>query len=203
MDNFFEILIYLIIIISFLSSLFRKKSKEIPKPPERRPETKRREMDFEVESTNKSQQTQPFESKESEYDILKEIENLFKPETERKQEPAAKPPLSGTKIEEKTRQKQLESSEWNEPTISEHLPTYSEHASTEIQKREQKKVIRKLPQVDSKVSEKAERFEKLLRRKEKPEDKLLKVVRERFSNPKTLKEYIVISEIIGKPKSLQ
>jgi len=201
MDNFFEILIYLIIIISFLSSLFRKKHKEIPKPPERKPEIKQRELDFDLDTQGRS--TQPLESKGNEYDVLKEIENLFKPETERKQQPVAKPSLPETKIEEKTRQRPLESWEWPEPTVSEHSPTYSEHISIETQERLQKKVTQKYPQVDSKVSERAERFEKLLRRKEKPEDKLLKVVRERLNNPKSLKEFIVISELIGKPKSLQ
>jgi hypothetical protein len=201
MDNLFEVLIYLIIIISFLSSIFRKKNKDLPKPTRQSPETKQRDFDFQVDQQNRSEQPGTYSSKENEYDMLKEIENLFKTETERKQESTVRPPVPGTRFETRSRQEH-EPSEWNEPTITEHSQTYSEHVSTESLKTEGTKIARKIPKIDSKVAERAERFEKLLRKKHEPDDKFVKIIRQKLANPRSLKEYIVMSEIIGKPKSL-
>jgi hypothetical protein len=202
MDNFFEILIYLILIISFLSSIFKKKTKELPKPEQQSPEEKQRGFDYQVDTQTKPEQPGTYSSKENQYDILRELENLFKTDAERGQESSARIPIPGTTSEEKVRQESFESSGWHEPTMSEHKPTYTEHAATDWRKVEREKMKRKVQKIDSKVTERAEQFEKLLKKKPVKEDRFVKIIKERLNNPKSLKEYIIISEIIGKPKSL-
>ena len=200
MDNFLEVLIYLIIIISFLSSIFKKKTKDLPKPTRQSPAEKQGGFDYQTDSQSKQEQPSIYSSKEVQYDILKELENIFKTDTERKQEAAERQPVPGT-TSEKTRQGHFESSEWHEQTKSEHNPTYSEHTSTDWEKIEREKMAGKQLKIDSKVTERAEQFEKLLRKKPIKGDRFVKILRERLNNPRSLKEYIIMSEIIGKPKA--
>ena len=87
MDNIFEVLIYVFIIISFLSSFFRKKKKEAIKKEQLQAQIRNQQgikEDLEVQ-VSPSIQTQ-----EPEYDILKEFEDFFKV-GERKEEPEIQP----------------------------------------------------------------------------------------------------------------
>ncbi len=179
MDNIFEYLIYLFIIISFLSSFFKKKKTETktgeqsPKPPLR------------TESQTRT-------SQQEDYDILKEIEKMFKtdssyPDTERSIE----------KGEERfeSSSEHLDTTDWHQPVISEH-----KYESWEEKNR---KAEEKRKAVNEKIVKQAEMFERRLSGKRELQSEIKKTILQKFNNPKSLKEYIIFSEILGKPKSLQ
>ncbi|MGB5529786.1 MAG: hypothetical protein WBQ32_07445, partial [Ignavibacteriaceae bacterium] len=104
MDNFFEILIYVIIIVSFLSSIFKKKKQQQQKPPAR-PDQQEEYPQKDVSVA----QTQP----KQEYDILKELEDFFKVGEEQIPIPA---PQQQSKIPEMEEHTQKDS--WHSPTAS-------------------------------------------------------------------------------------
>ena len=124
MDNFFEILIYVIIIVSFLSSIFKKKKQQQQKPPAR-PDQQEEYPQKDVSVA----QTQP----KQEYDILKELEDFFKvgnelPGQERKTITQPEEPTSIIQSKE-----QSKSDSWHSPTPSEHSYTDDwERKKTEV-----------------------------------------------------------------------
>lgn len=183
MDNFFEILIYIIIIVSFLSSILKKKKQQ-----QQRPAPKPQEEEYpqaEVSAT----QTQPKE----EYDILKEIEDFFKvgeESTEQKESYSVAQPETITSAGETTR-----GEGWHEETKSEHVVDDWERKKSEV-----KKIV---AGVDSSIEKKAALFEKSLDRKVSEYTALAELIGSKIKNPATLKEYIIFSEILGKPKALR
>jgi hypothetical protein len=184
MDNVFEILIYLIIIISFLSSIFKKKKQQQQKPPVRQPQ---QEEHYQTEAS--VPQTQ---SKE-EYDILKELEVFFKvgdAPTEKKLPAPEQQTKSFPSVDEHTK-----SEDWKTPTESEHYADLWERKKTEV-----KKLI---ASVDSSIEKKAAMFEESLEKHESVYSSIALSVKSKMKNPSTLKEYIIFSEILGKPKALR
>jgi hypothetical protein len=183
MDNVFEILIYLIIIISFLSSIFKKKQTQQKRPPAQQPD-----HDESYQTEVSTTQSQP-----KEYDILRELEDFFKtgaepsktgaPITQRKEESV--PSSGGHKTYD----------EWHEPTISEHIVDKWEDKKTEV-----KKI---LSSIDSAIEKKAAVFEESLWKKENVYSEIALSIRSKFKNPSTLKEYVIFSEILGKPKAFR
>src|SRR3990172_9228125 len=157
MDDYFQYLIYLFIIISFLSSIFRKKDKPQSKPGEPTP----------------NPPVKPKRSTSQEdYDILKEIENMFKTE------------------------------KWDEEIQSEHGSTSSEHRLENWEDKRKKIEERKRQTLNEKIVKQAEMFEKNLMKKRQVVD-VSKTLKQKFKRPSTLKEYVIISEILGKPKAFQ
>ena len=187
MDNFFEILIYLIIIISFLSSIFKKKKQQQQeKPPARQPQ---------YEETYQAEVSIPQTQTKEEYDILRELEDFFKVGNEPagQQIPMPVPqeqPKKMTQIEEHTR-----TDSWQTQTSSEHIADDWERKKEEVSKR--------VARVDSSVEKKAAMFEESLERKESVYSSIALSVKSKMKNPSTLKEYIIFSEILGKPKALR
>ena len=186
MDNFFEILIYVIIIISFLSSILKKKQK--PKQP---PAQSPRPDEYNKADVSVAQ-TQPKED----YDIMREIEDFFKvgnelPEQEKV--PIAQPKEPASIIQSKEQSK-IDS--WHSPTASEH--TYTD--DWELKKAE---VEKKILQVDSGIEKQAAKFEESIQRKETVPGQLAIIITSKLGNPASLKEYIIFSEILGKPKALR
>jgi hypothetical protein len=184
MDNLFEILIYVIIIISFLSSIFKKKKQQQQRPPTQQPQA-----DEEYQSEVAVPQTQ---SKE-EYDILKELEVFFKVGTEPTKQKIPVPQEPAKKITHLEEQTRTES--WQTPTLSEHVADVWERKKDEVSKR--------VARVDSSVEKKAAMFEESLERKESVYSSIALSVKSKMKNPSTLKEYIIFSEILGKPKALR
>jgi chromatin segregation and condensation protein Rec8/ScpA/Scc1 (kleisin family) len=187
MDNLFEILIYVIIIISFLSSIFKKKQQPQKKPPVQQP---RQEDYYQAEQTEVSA-PQP-QSKE-EYDILRELEDFFKvgnEQTERRVPAPQQQTESLPSVEEHTK-----SEDWKSPTESEHYVDQWERKKTEV-----KKII---SSVDSSIEKKAAMFEESLERKESVYSSFALAVKSKIKHPSTLKEYIIFSEILGKPKAFR
>lgn len=183
MDNVFEILIYLFIIISFISSFFKKK-KQQQKPPARQ-----QPVDENYQTEVATHQTQTKED----YDILTELEDFFK---------VGEDSAAGEKSIPRQQSEPI-------PTMEEHVKTDSWHAPTESEhfvdkwERKQSEVKEILAGVDSAIEQKAALFEQSLGKKETAYSSLALAVKSKIKNPSTLKEYIIFSEILGKPKALR
>ena len=184
MDNIFEILIYLFIIISFLSSFFKKKKQPQKPPPVQQP----REDDY-SSRTIPTAQTKTSD----EYDILAELEDFFKvgnePTPKEKSIPQQQSESSATMKE------QVATDEWHSPTQSEHTLDRWERKRGEVQKI--------LAGVDSAIEKKAAMFEDSLVKKEDSFTSLALAVKSRIRTPSVLKEYVIFSEILGKPKAMR
>lgn len=185
MDNVFEILIYIIIIISFLSSIFKKKQKT-----QQRTQQRPQSDNYEQKEVAVSEP----QSKED-YDVLKEIEDFFKVGSEQYGQGKRVP------VEQ-------ESSETDyrieETPKTETLQTNSaaETFRSEIEKqREELKLKRAM--VDSVVEEKAKQFEELLAKPVQPVKSVAAAIKSKLRNQQNIKEYIVFSEILGKPKAFR
>jgi hypothetical protein len=187
MDNVFEILIYLIIIVSFLSSIFKKKRQQ----QQQKPSIPQSQSDEYVQPEVVVPQTE----KKEDYDILRELEDFFKvgEEPGRQQIPVPVPqelPKKMTPIEEHNR-----TESWQTPTKSEHYVDEWEQKKSEV-----KKII---SSVDSSIEKKAAMFEASLDKKDTTYSSIALAVKSKMKNPSTLKEYIIFSEILGKPKALR
>jgi hypothetical protein len=187
MDNVFEILIYLIIIISFLSSIFKKKKQQPQKrPPVQKPQ---QEDYYQVERTEVSV---PQSQRKEEYDILRELEDFFKVGDESPIKvplPQEQPEIVVTADEHKRGEI------WQEKTKSEHIADDWERKKEEVTKR--------VSRIDSNIEKQAAMFESSLERKEGVFSALALTVKSKLTHPETLKEYIIFTEILGKPKALR
>lgn len=185
MDNVFEILIYLIIIISFLSSIFKKKQQPQKKPPVQRPQK---------DDYYQDEVVIPQTEKKEEYDILKELEDFFKVGEE-----PGKPQIP---IPVPTEQQKV-------PDVGEHTRSDNWQTSTESEhyvdawERKKSAVKKIISSVDSSIEKKAAMFEESLEKKETSYSSFALAVKSKMKNPSTLKEYIIFSEILGKPKALR
>jgi hypothetical protein len=204
MDDFIQILIYLIIIISFLSSIFKKKGKEPSPPPQRKPESRIPDT-YETAKTN-----------EDETDIFREISDLFKAELPQKPESDRRKTTFEKRSEmESTSTSSEHSSEEYKRTESEHVsyerekssiehsPTYSEHNLDSGWHKPTDWTKRKKPKIDASIEKRADSFKKLLEKKSTGTNIYNLKIRDTLKNPQSLKEYILISEIIGRPKALK
>ena len=175
MDDYFQYLFFLFIIISLLSSFFKKK-----------PENKT------GSSTSKPPSRPMPSSSKEEYDILNEIENMFKTQSPQPQKQPENIPVSE---KEYRPSEHTEDPEWHKETQSEHRMENWEEKT----KRTEAKVRQNL---NEKILREAEMFEKNLVKKTGVVD-LRKNLIKKLKQPSTLKEYVIISEIIGKPKAFQ
>ena len=185
MDNIFEILIYGLIIISFLSGLLKKRDKK-KRPPVQNEQT---QEPIERETTVAQTQQKP------EYDILKEIEDFFKVGEQEtgSQQTQTVPPQT---VERMDFDEHLETDTWHQPTVS-------EHKYTDVWKEKQKELLDKKSKIDSGTEEQAVKFEKYLKKKQTAAGEISKKIRSKLTNPASLKDYIVIAEIMGKPKAFR
>lgn len=181
MDNFFEILIYLIIIFSFLSSLFKKKEQE--KKPGSTSPVPEREKEFSTSSVESGMEAKHSES----YDVLKEIENIFKenmgipiPQNQKKNK---------TISQQKENDKSEKTFEMNYDSQDEEMVSAESRAI---------KSSDGIDKLDEKTIRDAEKFEELLKINSRSGKKKHQIAY-KLKNPQTLKEYIIVSEILGKP----
>jgi len=193
MDNIFEYLIYGFIIVSFISSFFKKK-KPIPKKPSS--QTPHRRSDI---TENKITDIPPSQKPKAEdYDILKEIEGFFN---------VGQPNQPETKVHND--EKMYEGAKEREnyipvPEKSFHTTTASEHTFNDPWDIKTKELEKKKKQdLSPKIEQKASAYEESLIKKDSAATGIIKDINERLKNPSTLKEYVIISEIIGKPKALK
>ena len=199
MSDYFQIIIYLIIIFAFLNSLFKKKEKT-PPGTSNSPDSQRK-------STRPSQSYDQ-SPKQTEYDIMKEIEGLFKGEIDytgrrNMESDVEKAEMRKVPVEEHTEDKEwhtedtawhTEEKEWHEQTMKEHQLDKSWHSIT---------AYKKPAALDATIEKEAERFERMLADRNKEVPYPLNDLRKKLYSPQTLQDYIVVSEILGKPKYLR
>jgi hypothetical protein len=185
MDNVFEIIIYLIIIISFLSSIFKKRQK-----PQQRPQQRPQRENYEQTDVAVSD-TQPKE----EYDVLKEIEDFFKVGSEQHGQGQRVP------VEEGASETDFRIEET--PKIDTLYTTPAAETFRSKMDKQQEELKIKRTMVDSAIEEKAKKFEELLAKPVQPVRSVAASIKSKLSNPQNIREYIVFSEILGKPKALR
>ena len=192
MDNIFEFLIYGFIIVSFISSFFKKKK---PPPKEPSDQTPHQRTDI---TENKIIDIPPSQKpKAEEYDILKEIEGFFNVGQTKQTE---------TKVH--TDEKMYEGAKDREnyipvPEKSFHTTTSSEHTFIDPWDIKRNELEERKKKISPKIEKQASAYEESLIKKESAATEIIKDISERLKNPSTLKEYVIISEIIGKPKALK
>jgi len=194
MDNIFDVLIYLIIIISFISSFFKKKNKEL---------IKKKLIESQAQAQQKISDEPnvkaaiPVKTQYQEYDIFKEFEDFFKvgkPEVETKIQPQSE------------RAEETEESERKfvpVPEESFHTKTASEHTFVDPWDLKKSEIESRKKSISSNIEEKAAAFERYLKKPESSATKISRKIRESMKRPSTLKEYVIISEIMGKPKAFK
>ena len=192
MDNLFEYLIYGFIIISFIISFFKKK-KPLPKKPSDQTLHQRTNI-MEDKSIDIPPSQKP---KAEEYDILKEIEGFFNVGQSQRTE---------TKVH--TDKEMYEGAKDREnyipvPEKSFHTLTSSEHTFTDPWDIKRKELEKRKKKLSPEIEKRASAYEESLIRKDSAATGIIKDIKERLKSPSTLKEYVIISEIIGKPKALK
>lgn len=176
MDDYFQYLFFLFIIISLLSSFLKKKKPEskpedsIPGPPA------------------KLQRS----SQQEDYDIMKEIEKMFKPQSPQHE----KQPEKISAEEKKYRPSEhTEDPEWHEQTQSEHRLENWDDRRKETEAKSRKTL-------NEEIIKQAKIFEENLARKSQVIEVRMDLIK-KLKQPSSLKEYVIISEILGKPKAFQ
>lgn len=193
MDNFFEILIYLFIIVTFLSSIFKKK-KPVPQKPQTPVPQQREDVEITYSPEQEMESTSVKSSSTDEYDILKELEQFFKVgDSQQKPAPKPQPIIPPTRVEQK--KKTVEDS-WR-------TKTDSEHKYEDVWEKRTRDVAKQKSDVDSVTSRQAAKFEQMLKEKKGYSTAFQRNIYKQLRHPSTLKEYIIISEILGKPKALK
>jgi hypothetical protein len=206
MDDLFQYLIYGVIIFSFLSSFFKKKEppKQTPQKPAQKPES------ISYQQRSVKAETDIITQKNDEYDILRELESLFKGEVNlpQQQRPKQIPneEYADHKIEDKnleiiTDRRTLRNVDQN-PSV-EYKQSVEERNYIEPKGTvEQNKWTKKKSKIDPKVEASAREFEKVLAGPRKQRAAITDFNR-KLKNPSTVREYILFSEILGKPKALR
>jgi len=197
MDDLFKILIWGLIIFFFLKPLFKKKAPEkkntVPKPG----------IDSETYGDLSAKESAPaaISNSKDEYDILNEIQNMFKSDLKipEQQKPKQVDPYD---IYEPNEIKDKDLNLVNDPRMQREVEdqkpigyrkTYDKR--TLSPQREQKRVV------DAQTEAEAQKFEKVLAGLHKKSAGQTEFIR-KMKNPKSIREYIIFSEIIGKPKAL-
>jgi len=199
MDDLFQYLIWGIIIFSFLSSFFKKKE-----PPKQTPTQRNQRADSNISlKQGSSSKPEVITQKRDEYDILKEIENLFKGEVN-----IPKPQTRPTQEPYDFRHREIEDNDLDladdkrfHRSLEEKEPigfreTYDDKAERRKTALGQTKVV------SAKIEADAKKFEKLLSDKSKQRTEINNF-NLRLKNHTAIKEYILFSEILGKPKALR
>jgi hypothetical protein len=192
MDNLFEYLIYGFIIISFISSFFKKK-----KPLQKKPFDQTLNQRTDIMEDKSIDILPPQESKTEEYDILKEIEGFFN---------VGQPQQTGTKVHSDKKMSESVKDRENYipvPEKSFHTTTVSEHTFTDPWDVKRKELEKRKEKLSPEIEKRASAYEESLIRRDSTATGIIKNIKERLKSPSTLKEYVIISEIIGKPKALK
>ncbi len=190
MDDFFEIFIYLFIIISFISSFLKKKKKK----------QKQQVLDSHLNEHEQIQlpvqKAEPEVKEELKIDIFKDFEKFFnvgEPQKETPKEHTDKEMYEGAK----------ERDDYIAvPEESFHKKTVSEHTFVNPWEKKKTETDKKVAKVNKSIEKQASKFEEHLKKKKTAAGEISKEIRARLKDPSSLKDYVIISEIMGKPKSL-
>ncbi len=176
MDDFFQIVIFLLIIISFIAPIFRKKDQQ-----KKQQQQQRQRFPFQNDVEEPAVNVSSMETEQKDYDVLKELENFFK--VGNAEETLQEEFVETNKVPEINTQTTGNQSIWDK------------------KKAEVERVVKSL---DKKIEDQAKQFQEEMVYQEKTlsNDFVLRL-KKNIRKPATLKEYILIAEIIGKPKSLR
>lgn len=201
MDDLFQYLIWGIIIFSFLSSFFKKKGQPKQNPVSR---TKQNDAVSYPKSISDTERT-AVTPKQDQYDILRELENMFK---------------GNLKIPEQPKPKQVESSDIYsssgikdvdldlvvdkrmQRSVEDKKTTGSRKIYDRNTSYKNVPVTKQVTKIDAKIEEGAKEFERVLASTRKRKAAITEFNR-KLKNPLTVREYILFSEILGKPKALR
>ncbi|HED08870.1 MAG TPA: hypothetical protein ENI57_12180 [Ignavibacteria bacterium] len=191
MDKFFEVLIYLFIIVSFINSFLKKKKKKEQKnqkaneTPVYQNQTK--ETDFDVKKEEPSGK-----------DILEEIQTLFNPPINKPKEDDQE--AFGELWKTESYKEHYKKDDYHQPTKSEHEMVPGEHSVTlsergllEVEKPKDIVVTRLLNNSDDQRIDYQTCMPNIS----------LSQLKDEMRHRDSLKRFIVISEILGKPKALR
>lgn len=204
MDDLFKIIIWGIIIFSFLRPLFKKK--ETPKQSS----SSRDEKPDLVSYEQKTAETQPdtFAQKNDDYDILREIEKMFKGDSNIPDQPKPKQ-VDPYDIYESHEIKDKDLNKINDPrmehSVQDQNPIGYRAAYDNEKKLNRKNLATERGQnraIDAKTETEAKNFEKVLAGLHK-KSTVQSEFRKKIKNPTTIREYVIFSEILGKPKALR
>ena len=204
MDDLFQYLIYGVIIFSFLSSFFKKKEppKQTPQKPAQKPES--------ISYQQRSAKVEPdiIAQKNDEYDILRELESLFKgeiksPEQQKPKQVDSYDVYQPHEIKDKNLDlvldKRMQRGVEDKKPIGSRS-TYDDKIVYDRRNVDAKQMLARA--VDSKIEASAKEFEKILAGPRKQKAAVTEFNR-KLKNPSTVREYILFSEILGKPKALR
>ncbi len=204
MDDLFQYLIYGVIIFSFLSSFFKKKEppKQTPQKPAQKPES--------ISYQQRSAKVEPdiIAQKNDEYDILRELESLFKgeiksPEQQKPKQFDSYDVYQPREIKDKNLDlvldKRMQRGVEDKKPIGSRS-TYDDKIVYDRRNVDAKQMLSRA--VDSKIEASAKEFEKILAGPRKQKAAVTEFNR-KLKNPSTVREYILFSEILGKPKALR
>ena len=203
MDDLFKILIWGIIIFSFLRPLFKKK--EIPKQTQ--PSRKDANSAGNIDSVEQSMQKEgvAVTAKNDEYDILRELENMFKGNMKIPDQPKPKQVdpydiYQSSEIKDKDLNLVVDKRMQREVQDKNPIGSRKTYDETIIERKsisdKQKRVV------DPKIEAGAKEFERVLAGPRKQRAAITDFNR-KLKNPRTVREYILFSEILGKPKALR
>ena len=185
MDNFFELIFILFIIFSFLAPLFKKK------PENNKPARKEEPPDNNYQSD--SQTANSYEEKgQEDYDILREIEGMFNKNAE----------VRTPEEKEMTAMQQTTEADENAGLVTPEEKSLEKEEHTEQTEWHRLTDKTDYSREDALLQEEAKKFEQSLLPKEE-----INIVKQNIlasiKNTESLKEYFVISEILGNPKGLE
>ena len=204
MDDLFQYLIYGIIIISFLSSFFKKKEqpKQTPLPKVKQPDS------ISYQQTNTSVESEVAAKKNVKYDILREIENMIQGNLKIPEQPKQKQvdPYDIYQASEiKDKDLNLEVDKRLQRSIQDQSPIGSRTTYDEKKTYDRKNVLsnqKPSRAIDPNIEAGAKEFERVLESTRKRKAAVTEFNR-KLKNPRTVREYILFSEILGKPKALR
>jgi hypothetical protein len=201
MDDLFQYLIYGIIIISFLSSFFKKKEqpKQTPLPKVKQPDS------ISYQQKSRSVEPEVIAKKNAEYDILRELENMFKgnlniPEQQKPKQVDSYDIYQSREIKDKdidlvVDERMQQSVEDMNPIGSRGTYDNKNVSRKSITDRQaQPRIINPI------IEDQAKEFERVLAGPLQQRTTVTEFNR-KLKNPSTVREYILFSEILGKPKA--
>ena len=204
MDDLFQYLIYGIIIFSFLSSFFKKKEqpKQTSLPKIKQPES------ISYKQNSSSREPEVAAKKDIQYDILREIENMMqgKIKIPEQQKPTQVDPYDIYQSSEiKDKDLDLVVDERMQQSVQDQKPIGSRATYDDKKSYDRKNVFsnqKPTRAIDPKIEAGAKEFERVLA-STRIRKAAITEFNSKLKNPRTVREYILFSEILGKPKALR
>lgn len=201
MDDLFQYLIYGILIFSFLSSFFKKKE-----PPKQNPLPKTKQADsISLSKPQREVEEIAVAQKQDEYDILHELEKMFKGNLNIPEQPKPKQTDNFDiyrSSEIKDMDLDLIVDERMQQSVEDKNPIGARKTYDRNMQYKNTPASKKTYKVDANIEASAKEFERVLESTRKRKATISEFNR-KLKNPASVREYILFSEILGKPKALR